>query len=515
MRHYSNLSGRRICRIDSSEAGLIGKCNKSIGSRYTFVYAKNDSSTINLNESYFSISGSMNYELFKGMAFCTDNLSFNDQWLLSLFRNIELRIDNTRIQFLDTPAIIANLKTSLTANFNDVATRRLNRDMIHIGSYNESDTILARDSSNAIPEYGEISLEGDKSINMVIPFSVNMRLKYIFDLPFEPISNHSIQIILNRESHCIPCITDTTKVSKLVSLYSVLNSLTIDEFKKFELNLIEYDSTNKTVTKINRVDETPNETVETNETIEVVTDQVELHGLVSDYQLVSMTSNTSGSNFSYQDTFKGDVEFVALFVPKNSNNELVVRHGNHIDENEAIDINYKYLDEEDKEVPESRLFVHGRGVNSTPPFAHRYVPLNNIEFFVNRDSSEQRIYNNDKTNSKMTFDRPQTSDNQIYSEMALNDTDYYDELRNYNTYLECRNYYGMTDDSACSFEEFIIKYFAIYIPLSTFKLKSGDGMRFRLEFAHWHELRNPLQNTTDNTINSMIVYTAYRKTFKL
>lgn len=487
-----SLNDRRVNNVTASEPGLISDAKAGRSGRFTFTQEASFQNFTSLKESYFHINGTIRYSTKKTTVAILnyENLSFNSHWLLSLINSIELSIGGKTIQQITTPGLMANIKASLKHDFRNVDAGTLHQYGIQNGIQNGSSKTVGNcaqpDNSTVLGNFKDLVAATDNTYKtFLLPFSVMIPLKDLFELPDAALYGLKCQVLFTRESHSIPAITIIqTGVSTNAKYNAVADfgdSLEVAEFSRFDLCVVTYQVSGEFQTMLrsfyNKVQREPIN--------------------YADQQLITLTSTASNTNFSFSQQYQLGFEskFICLAFAKHSSNTLVSNKGNII-----------LAATKNKGDATDPLFTTSAGVNSTSPFATRYVPLASYEVFIDSVS----VYRRDMTNSRLKYEVAHNTDGSLESMMAYNnDGDYYDQTVEYQNYKLCRQYYNKdhTVNNCLTYADFITKNYALYIPLSSFsKLSSGSTIRINMQFANWSEHRSPLKNSHNDTITSLILY---------
>lgn len=457
-KEFTNRTERTIT---THQPHLTGQHSTGKGSTYVFHVERNNSVITNLKELRWNINGYMKYELINGNA-STNKLSFNNMFILGLFNDIQLLINDMSVQKLITPNIISNHILSLNGDFNII-----NNDVNNIyGHFNEQSDMFTYGKQNNNHLISANTLIGS---TIMIPISYELRAIDIFtNIPSYPLFNCDIKVIFNRSNTDFMSIRNT----------NTQGDITLKNFNKFNMINVEYQLTDHMKQYFNSV----------------YNDNVMQTIPYHDFHMVNMTSTNPSATNIFEIVVNTDrPRYISIWFPNSVNNDRLHERTTYIKNNYSV-------------LPSTIAPLHtvSRGVNSNSPFAHRYI---NIAQLIVKHN-DNIIYHHDNTMNELNFDND-ISNYDICRELAWKDNIYMDETQQYIQYMKIKQ--TMNSTQQLSFKDFINKYFQIIIDTHTLDIKCGDILRIDMMNTNFDIYRNPYQSTDIDGVINMCVMIAGQK----
>lgn len=509
---------------------------------FKFIIDRSQSTINSLNEAYFNIAGLLAFKNNSANPHIIDSskLSFAPQWLLSMITDFQLVIGGTSYQKKENPINYVNIKTLLSQNFNDIK-RHLKDDSLMqcfddlIVAYKSSailktgatiglsltadtgaasvvsddvvntttmpghiktgavltSTILNTTSADIITLSGDITYiqtycEPDYSLiipqfvhtiaagkTLSVPFACKLYLKDLFELPEIPLydipaevsihfGSKNSQIAVNVCGGGVYSTADTTTNAAALTEYW---NATVSEFTRFTLY-------NVTMTLDNAMRALIAQTYKKKQVIIVNNLDVQQIPL-------SVVGNGSALNLKIPYEIGFESEFIGIAFPKRTSNEGDGYHRPLISSTNAWD------------TTKARIF-NSRMVNNTNPFAFQYIPINTISILADGVSLWERKYTDDIDNviaqeaGAITTAgwKPSVNNEIMTSAASTSEYEYFDHQTEYETMKRCRFFLNQLEDGACTYSDFLTKYYCILIPTKHFtNLSTSSNIQVKINFA--------------------------------
>lgn len=569
----SSTINRMLVTIDTSTAGLLN--SDKFGSKaYKFSYDRSQSAIVSLNEAFFHIAGSLKFTNISANSHVIDSskLAFSPQWLLSIINKLELNIGGTSYKSKQTPILYSHLKTLLSQDFNDLKNHVKDENLLqsfndaivgYPGTLNTSiatgktiglklaantstasvvadagatdlpghivaNTILTStieatsspdlltttiggnltyyqtycepDYSVIIPKFN-INVKTGKSI--IVPFACKLYLRDLFELPEIPLYNLPVEVnLLFTSTDAQPSINicgggEYNGAGVLTEYWKIR----VENFTQFNFNIVSLQLDNAMRSMIAKV-------YEKKQTV-----------LVNDLnvEIVSLSGAGNGKSFNtkipYEMGFESD--FIGIAFPKTVQNLTDGYHRPHIPETTSFD--YTTNDK----------YTISRSVNHTDPFAFKYIPIDSIELIADGVQLWSRNY----INNKQDFEEIPANDAEagykynpcVFEEMMIDKTpaadgtvgnkySFIDQQYEYNVMKSCRFFMNQLDNNACTYNDFICKYYCILIPTKHFtQLSSNSQIQLKINFHQCPPTLDHFKLTSTNSITDMIFFNYNRR----
>lgn len=489
----SAIIERKATARPTSGNNLTGKGKTGVGDNFSFVIKPSFNELTPLREGYFHVNGTFKLKS-DGLGIDTDRISWNAQPLFTLFSSVVLSIGETEIESITEPALYAMMKQALMEDFRDLDAGT--RDIY--GQINKGATAENYCPINTSRIVTKFKNAEDKEI--VLPFTQFIPLTALFNaIPKTPIFGHEIHIKLTRNSSVIPCanvlygkriLGDDGKL-----IPAPTGSLILQEFSRFDLVVPSYKISSAFQTALKKIYSSPK--------TEIIS--------YADIQTNTMDSTKAGTNATINKYYRLGFEskFLTVFLGKEDGNNMRVKDGVPITEqgqkDDGTDVgdNNKFIDK--ALTAGTPLYARSAMNNNTPPMAHKYIPIYDYKVYI----GNELIYDRNMAKSNLEF--PIAGTRGICQEMAYKQSggngSYYDALPEYENFLSCRTYYGKSRIGAPSYEDFISKYYGLYIPTHAFTtLATGTEIRVEITYPTWDPVLDPFLRNKDISIKSAMVF---------
>lgn len=433
--HSTAFERRRIASIPTLDAGLVGT-QLALGSPFNFVVSKSANSLVCLQECYFSVTGTLNIAataLTNGEIVTRDMLKCSQQWLLSMFQNVVLKIGGEVCETREYPILFNDYNYCMKTHLRDVEAGCLNQNNLFSHpnttipvATTTMQTLQYSPNSYAYFDYNisdfAVATTGT-AINIDVPFTCYLPLTAMFSVEdYKPIYNTEIVITLTRSS--IPDVSIG---------YNTTSRVTVKSIKKFVFDCAQYNMNENFAKVVQKTYQKPQNVV-----VGFTT------GIL---QTLQNQQSSTPVTLTTQASLKFELKDLHIAFPKTPSNmipsSMKIPSAANIAGNTIARYNSKWT--------------------NTPPHCYMPVPLANIT--VKADAYDLIDRNFQAEDIEIPIQT--TKDFNICTPIAFKDntttitSNYYTFL--YQNMLMCRRYHDVLDDGIRP-EEFLLSKFMISIP---------------------------------------------------
>lgn len=532
---------RRITKLNSEQA--FAGMNFQPNLEAVFRIAPSNTTLLNLSECYFSITGYLAREIVNGEECRLPQLKCGALWILRALNKLTLEIGGVAVHTIMGPAQISKIIELMTTNYNDKEKGILENDGFCAGvdkdnffnTCNKWNDIggnldgvdlkaakcttykqpIGNNAANTI----DLSYKPPKKINNSIvfcgtsdtaqpsivktqnkirvdtdkywiwKFKQNLYLKDIFPIEsMKPVFSQGCTIRLQWDSDGYTNIID-----------SFGGHPKIFNFEQFYLNVYQYNINVEMVQKLNQIYSKP-----VVEIIDAYDKQVQ--------SIPSIESNNELQIFIPL-ALNFECDYICLYVPNtisnNACNNLVLgKCGNAKPPANLTTATAAQGTGGIMNIPILKNFTEHC------PADHRFVNINRISCEADGEILYQRTFNENSYPANAAFSLNDSPYQVLVNNMNLvpgdsfnypNNTtvEFNDYTNAYELYKQCRAYYGLTEESAMPFNEWLYSGFCICIPASCFtRLTTGSQICITINFGEGVTNSSEYLNAKEITINA-------------
>lgn len=248
--HSTAFERRRINTISALEAGLVASSgNVARGAPFNFILNRSTNSLLSLQESYFSVTGTLKITQNDndGVAnhYTRDMLKCSQQWLLSLFQTVTLKLGSEDVERRQIPILYNDYNYIMKSHLRDVEAGCMNQNglfsnpnsiAIPGASLNKLDWIPfgGNDFDYNISDFDYLSVTANYATTapvLYVPFTCYLPLSSMFSIDeYKPIFNTDVQITLLRDPTYDVSMVLAPKID-----------IQLDSIQKFQCDFIQYN----------------------------------------------------------------------------------------------------------------------------------------------------------------------------------------------------------------------------------------------------------------------------------
>lgn len=533
---------RRITKLNSEQAFAGMNFQPNLESVYRIAASNN--TLLNLAECYFSITGWLAREIVNKEELRLPQLKCGPLWILKALNKITLEIGGVAVHTIMGASQISKIIELMTTNYNDKEqgilendgfcagvdcdnffktcgdwaniNGRLDDTEISAGKYrtykkevtNNSGTnkagltykhpkkinnsiVFCGTTKNSPPTIvttpNEIDLATDKY--WVWKFKQNLYLKDIF--PIETMCPVFSQDV------CIRLQWDSDGYTNIIDSFG--GHPKIFNFEQFYLNVYQYNINVEMISKLNQIYSKP-----VVEIIDAYDKQVQsIPSIESDNELQIFIP--LALNF--------ECDYMCLYIPNTiannaCNNLIIGKCGNKKPNDNITSVGDDEGNGGIMNVPILKNFTEHC------PSDHRFVNINRVSIEADSEILFQRSFNENSYPKNAAFQMNNSPYQVLVHTMNIeasanhnypgNETvEFNDYTSAYELYKQCRAYYGLTEESAMPFNEWLYSGFCLCIPCSCFsRLTTGSKITITINFGKGVVNTNEYQNAKEITLNN-------------
>lgn len=530
----SSTINRMLVTINSGTGGIEGANQSYAAHTFKFSYDRTQSAIVSLNEAFFHISGHLVFENISGGDITVDStqLSFAPQWLLSIIQKLELNLGGTNYKTKNTPINYSHIKTLLSQDFNDLkshvkdsellqsfsdliaatagtyalktglnistvatgnitvnagdnkidagtdidlTTNAATADAITATGFSYIQTYCEPDYSLVIPQFNCVIKTTKK---LYVPFACKLFLRDLFELPEIPIYDLPIEVAINFQSkdaqvavNCVGCASYANDTDNTAALTENVR-VKVSDFEQFNFNIVSMQldgAMRKLIADIY----SKKRMIVVND---LIVELKELNG--------GPNKKSYNTEIPYEIGFES--EFIGIAFPKTVANEV---SGFHRPKPKTFAGYNTYP----WDVTKSRI-TQSKMLNNTDPYAFQYVPIDSIDVVIDGIS----VWSRNFTQYKQTFSKIAAADitsggyqpsvmweTITTSNPTGSEVGYFDHQYEYNMMKSCRFFMNQLDSNACTYQDFITKYYCILIPTKHFtQISSSSKIYLKIMFTN-------------------------------
>lgn len=534
-------TNRRISKISSEQAFAGMDFSPNLEAVYSV--APSNNSLLNLSECYFSVTGWLARRIANGEEARIPQLKVGPLFLLKALNKIVLEIGGVCVHSISSPSQISKIIEMMTTNYNDKEQGILENSGFAAGvdgdnffntgdiwnyvdggfngmeikenTYSTYKKSVTNDGTNTAPAIykhpkkinnsivfcgtcttdpptkvttqNAINLATDKY--WIWKFKQNIYLKDLFPIEnLKPLFSMGVNIKLVWDSDGFCNITD-----------SFGGHVKVFNFEQFYLNAITYNLNVEMIQKLNQIYSKP--------VVQIID--------AYDKQVQSIPSIEGNNELQVFIPLAVNFEcdYICIFVPNTiannaCNNLILGKCGNKkpnadltaLDKSEGLGgiMNVPIL----------------KNYTEHCPSDHRFVNINRISVEADSEILFQRTFDENSYDKNSAFPLYGSPYQVLVNSMNLTPGNSYNYPNNetvkfndyssaYELYKQCRAYYGLTEESALPFSEWLYSAFCICVPCSTFsRLSTGSQISITINFGDGVTNSSVYQNGKEITINA-------------
>lgn len=535
---------RRITKLNSEQAFAGMNFQPNLESVYRIAASNN--TLLNLAECYFSITGWLAREIVNAEEFRLPQLKCGPLWILKALNKITLEIGGVAVHTIMGASQISKIIELMTTNYNDKEKGTLENDgfcagvdcdnffktcgdwqningrlddtEISAGKYRTYKNLITNNGTNdagltykhpkkinnsivfcgtsttnppsIVTTPNKIDVRTDKY--WIWKFKQNLYLKDIFPIENNvPIFSQSVVIRLQWDSDGYTNIID-----------SFGGHPKIFNFEQFYLNVYQYNINVEMISKLNQIYSKP--------VVEIID--------AYDKQVQSIPSIESGNELQIfiPLALNFECDYMCLYIPNtvanNACNNLILGKCGNTKPDANLTKDDGTLDKQGNggimNVPILKNFTEHC------PSDHRFVNINRVCIEADSEILFQRTFNENPYPENAAFQMNNSPYQVLVHTMNIeasanhnypgNETVKFNDYTSaYELYKQCRAYYGLTEESAMPFNEWLYSGFCLCIPCSCFsRLTTGSQITITINFGEGVVNTNAYQNPTDITLNN-------------